>query len=86
MRVCAPFLEDAMTKLLKIALFSNVCKYFQELTQCYNFMSKHFDMFFERVNEYVRGKKVFLDLYATLSEMLQVTYECNGVQTSMKFS
>ena len=66
MRVCAPFLENALTKLLKIALFSNVCKYFQELTQCYDFMSKRFEKFFERVNEYVRYSKVFLDLYAPL--------------------
>ena len=59
MRVCAPFLEDAMTKLLQFALFSNVCKYFQELTQCYDFMSKRFEKFFERVNEYVRYMKTF---------------------------
>ena len=61
MRVCAPFLEDAMTKLLRFALFSNVCKYFQELTQCYDFMSKRFEKFFERVNEYVRYSKIYLD-------------------------
>ena len=59
MRVCAPFLEDAMTKLLQFALFSNVCKYFKELTQCYDFMSKHVEKFFERVNEYVRYMKIF---------------------------